>query len=174
MTLIKAIQSGILFIPLLISISSFAGNSNKNYIVAGAQSGKIDNDGKVCGAVERGNIDDLEAALRERFNLSLEEGYLNVFCGDTDLMGTVIESPHERYALIKNIMRHFTRAGEPEMFSKLLLTKIDGREALKRIDISIKSIERRSELRGTEMHTRLLKMQKTYTAWLIKHPVATK
>jgi len=131
----------------------------------------IDNDGVVCAAVERGSTFDLKAALKERFNLSLEEGYLNIACGDTDLMGTVIESPHERYGLVKHIRRYFTKIGKPEAFSKLLMTAVDGRSVLRRIEGSIKSIERHGTIAGSEMHTRLLWMRKKYTKWLQQHPI---
>jgi len=134
----------------------------------------IDNDGKICGAVRRGNTDDLMAALKLRFDLSLEEGYLNIACGDTDLMGTVLESPHERYALVKNIRRYFTRMGKPAMFSELLMTKVNGYWVLDRIEYAIRDIEEilsLKSIRGSEMHTRYLWMQKKYIKYLKKHPV---
>ena len=133
---------------------------------------KIDNDMDVCGAVESGNASGLEAALRERFNLSLEEGYLDIWCGETDLMGTIIDSPHERYYVAKYIRRYFTKMEKPERFSELLLSEVNGIEVLRRIESVIERVEGVEELKGGEMHTRLLRMQKKYTAWLKKYPVA--
>jgi len=161
MKLIKTIKAGALFILFLISFSSFA---------AGDVSKRIDNDGKVCGAVRRGNVDDLEAGLRERFDLSLEEAYLNIWCGDTDLMGTVLESPHERYGLVINMGRYFAEIGKPELLNKLLLTKVNGRNVLRRIEFIIRDIEEVPELRGGDMHTRLLLMKKNYPAWMKDNP----
>lgn len=129
-------------------------------------------DAAVCLSVKRGKPIDLEADLKERFNLSIEESYLDIWCGDTDLMGTVIESPHERYALVKYIRRHFTKMGKPEKFSELLLSEVEGITVLRIIQATVETIEEHADLKSGEMHTRLLKMQQKYIKWLITYPVS--
>ena len=170
MKIINIVKSIIILSCLCIPIHAFAKNNKSDEHGYYHSSNRI-HDADVCAATRRGDILDLKDALKKGFNLRIEEAYLDIWCDESDLMGMIIKSPHERYGIAKYLKRYFTKLGKTEAFSQLLMTQVDARSVLRRIEYQIVTCEENPNLKDSEMHTRLLTMQKKYIKWLKQHPI---
>ena len=83
----------------------------------------------------------------------------------------VIDNPGDRYHLAYNIERLFVRKlNKPEVFSRILLNKINSKSILQRIKLQLRSIEG-DIIIETAWKNKLLKLQKRYRAHLKKYPI---
>ena len=152
------------FIILLLSFTVLADSDND----------LIEDDYQVCGAIESGSFKKMQFFLMKKYNLTVEDAYLNIVCDDNDLMGMVVHEPTNRIEVAVGLRRYFRKKlKKPELFSKALLTRnnTSNKDTLRMIELSLASVRRGDELVGTLLEERLVYMQKRYIEWLQKHPV---
>ncbi|MFT6271058.1 MAG: hypothetical protein ACJAVV_003898 [Alphaproteobacteria bacterium] len=132
----------------------------------------IKDDPAVCHAIESGSFTRMQEALIDKYSLKVEQAYLNIVCDDNDIMGMIVDAPTNRLETAKNMSRYFRKKlGKPELFSYALLSRIDGKDILRRIDITSERVSSNVDLAGTEYEEGLIYMQNRYLKWLQKYPV---
>jgi len=110
-------------------------------------------------------------ALKKYHNTTLKNAYFDIECSDGDLLNLFIESPQDRFIASAYLQRSFEKdENTPTMFSRIILHKIDGRNALKRVELEIRAV-RGTNLRGTDYEIKLIQMHNKYIAYLKKNPV---
>jgi len=133
---------------------------------------KIIDDIRICGPVMNNNFKKLQSNLKKYFQTTLSESYFSIECRDADLLNLVIKSPRERYFTYLHMQRYFEKKEKtPEIFSRILLHEVDGRNALLRIEKQIHLIKETS-LAGTEYEEKLLKLMTKIVVYLKKYPIA--
>jgi len=168
--LLKVFMKTLLLIFTLISFNLYAGD---NCADCGVIKGKlIKDDARICAQVERNNFKQLKRNLKRYYNTTLKESYFDIECDEGDLLNMVIEAPTDVYFISLHLQRYFEeRENDPEMFSRILNYKIDGRNAIRRIEKELHLI-RQGTLAGTEYEKKLVKLKNKFTLYLKKHPVA--
>ena len=160
----------IFLVIVLFSINSYAGNSDISYGQV-PSSGLIENDTSICGPVRRNAFKDLTINLKRLYDTTLEESYFKIKCSGKDILGMVVEDPADRYFVGMDLKWYFEKKiDRPEIFSQILVNKVNARDILSRIDYTLE------EIKGTDLvsiyNKKLYSMKKKYTAFLKKHPVS--
>jgi len=136
-----------------------------------AAEGWIENDAYICGSVRSNNFKKLVTMLKDLYNTTLEESYFKIKCGRRDILGMVVENPADRYFVGRNLQRYFIKKiNNPEMFSRILVTKIRSSDILYRIEAKREDIKGSSILENA-FNKKLNSMHKKYIIHLEKYPV---
>jgi len=134
---------------------------------------KIKNDTRICGAFESGDFKKLKKNLKKYYQTTLRESYFDIECMGGDLLNLVIKSPTNLYFSGIHLQRYFEKNEKvPKLFSKVLLHKIDGRDAIKRVEFELHYVSNNRLLRGGKLNKKLTKLKNKFTLYLKKHPVA--
>ena len=159
----------LVMLTLLFSLELLAAGSKLEQ--GSTNSYKIVDDIRICGPIMNNNFKKLIKNLEKYHKTTLSDSYFNIECKDADLLNLVINSPRERYFTSLHMQMYFEKKeGIPEMFSRILLHEVDGKNALKRIEEQIIMLQNTS-LKGTEYEGYLIKLQTKFIAYLKKYPV---
>ena len=135
-----------------------------------AEGGSIVNDARICGAIENDNFPRLVKNLDKYYHTTLKESYFKIKCRGGDLFDLIIQNPADRYSSSLYFQRYFEKKEKiPVMFSRILLSKVDGLDAIKRIYFQMR-IAVKAGLTGSYLK-KLKKMKKKYIEYLKKYPV---
>ncbi|WP_432474634.1 hypothetical protein [Amphritea sp. HPY] len=162
-----------LIILALLSNSSFAGDICDFDCKYQRSSPKtIVDDGNICSPIERNKFKEFTRNLKEIYGTTLKDSYFEIECNGKDLLGMIVDSPAGSYMASLHMQKYFEKDEKiPEMFSHILLNKVNTRNILDRIEIELDTARRNDDLRGSIVEKRLLKMKTKYTAYLKKYPV---
>lgn len=138
---------------------------------AGDDQGTILDDGALCAAVRNDDFDRLTFNLMKYHQTILKESYFRIQCGENDILQMVIENPIDRISVAFDLQDYFEDEGLPEVFSQVLMNKVQGQAALKRIEIALTSVRGNPAVAGTEYEKILVKLQDWYIEHLEKYPV---
>jgi len=189
--LLKVFMGALLLICTLISFNLYAGDncvdcglSSTNIeraMVGGvgnlsravASGRKIKDDSSICGALMENDFKKLQSNLKKEYNTNLKNSYFDIECQGGDLLNLIIQSPRQRFMSAYHLQKYFEKTEKvPRMFSQILLHKVDGRNAIKRIEFELYYVRKTAGLRGGEMEQSLIKLRKKYLSYLKKYPVS--
>jgi hypothetical protein len=162
-----------LIILTFLSNSSFAGDICDWDCKYQRSSPKtIVDDADICSPIERNKFKELIHNLKEIYDTTLKDSYFEIECNGKDLLGIVIDSPAGSYMSSLHMQKYFEKdEGIPEMFSHILLNKVNTRNILERIEVELDTARRNDDLRDSIIEKRLVKMKTKYTAYLKNYPV---
>lgn len=134
----------------------------------------IENDMDICGSIRVGSLEGVHEVLKNKHNTTLEHGFLKIRCENTDLLGMVVNAPTDRYSISMLLQKHFKRKiKKPALFSHAILHEVDGKNILRRIELTLRTVRNSEELRGSDIEKRLVFMQRKYIKHLQQFPIAS-
>ena len=139
-------------------------------VAAMTAGGNIVDDGRICNPIRNNNFPRLIKNLDKYYHTTLKESYFKIKCSGGDLFDLIIKNPADRYFSSLYFQRYFEKKEKiPVMFSRILMSKVDGLDAIKRIDYQMR-IAVKAGLTGSYLK-KLKKMKKKYIEYLKKYPV---
>jgi hypothetical protein len=162
-----------LIILALISNNSFAeGVCDRECEYQRSNSKRIVDDADICGPIEDNQYKFFTQNLMKIYGTTLKDSYFKIECDDNDLLGLIVDSPDDAYMGSLHMQKYFEKdEGIPEMFSHILLNKVNTRNILDRIEVELDVARRNDDLRGSVVETRLVKMKQKYIEYLETYPI---
>lgn len=128
---------------------------------------------KICPYFKNDNFKQMIKNLKNKYNTTLEESYFNIKCDNGDLLNMVFLDPENTVYSEAYMRRYFEKKiKKPKVFTKILLNKIEGKNAIERINRVLKNMSENPSFANGPAVKRLTKLKKKYQDYLKKYPLS--
>lgn len=125
----------------------------------------------ICAPVRQNDFKELIRTLEEDHGVKLENAYDQITCDNRDILGVALNDPIGQETLEFKLRRYYIKKiKKPQLFTKILINKFEGRNALERIDMELKIVRDNPNFAGGPMEERLIALRNLYEKHIQKYP----